>query len=225
MREVGIPTRYIVGYSVHEFSWLETQYIVRDRHAHAWTQVYIDGKWQTFDTTPPSWIAIEDRAASSWQYVRDVSSFIGFKLASAIAAINKIGRLKYLWWLIFPLGFILLRLVRQRSRRHLSAVRLEFHNATAIGTDSEIYSIERELNKSGLGRDRAETWQNWLQRLQKDLDDLAILGELNFIIEMHYRYSFDPRGISQQEREQLRTACQTWLEQYRLQKIDRENEF
>ena len=80
--------------------------------------------------------------------------------------------------------------------------------------------IERELNKLGLGRDRAETWQNWLQRLQNNLDNLAILGELNFIIEMHYRYGFDPQGISDRKRERLRTACQEWLEQYRLQTTD-----
>ena len=50
LRRVGIPTRYVVGYSVHELSQLEKQYIVRSRNAHAWTQVYVDGKWQTFDT-------------------------------------------------------------------------------------------------------------------------------------------------------------------------------
>ncbi|MGL5806077.1 MAG: transglutaminase-like domain-containing protein, partial [Xenococcaceae cyanobacterium] len=40
LRRLGIPTRYAIGYSVHEFSQLENQFIVRGRHAHAWTLVY-----------------------------------------------------------------------------------------------------------------------------------------------------------------------------------------
>ena len=217
LREVGIPTRYAVGYSVHEFSRLERQYIVRQRHAHAWTQVYIDGKWQSFDTTPPSWIAIENNAASNWQYVRDFSSFISFKLATAIASIKNASRLQYLWLLALPLAFILFKFARQRRKKQLTAIKIEQQTTIAVGADSEIYLIERELNKLGCPRDRAETWQHWLQRLQNDLDNLAILGELNLIIQMHYRYCFDPQSISDRQREQLRAACQAWLEQYKLQ--------
>ena len=221
LREVGIPTRYVVGYSVHEFSRLERQYIVRQRHAHAWTQVYINGKWQTFDTTPPSWIAIENNAASNWQYVRDLSSFINFKLQSAIVSIKN-DSLQYLWLLALPLAFILFRFTRQRKKRHLTAIKIEQHTAIAVGADSEIYLIEGELSKRGWGRDRSETWHNWLQRLQNDLDNLTILDELNFIIQMHYRYCFDPQGISDRERQQLKTACQAWLERYKLQETDKQ---
>ena len=219
LREVGIPTRYIVGYSVHEFSRLERQYIVRQRHAHAWTQVYIDGKWQTFDTTPQNWIAIENNAASNWQYIRDLSSFINFQLQSAIASI-KSASLQYLWLSALPIAFILFRFTRQRRKRGLTAIKIEQH--AIVGADSEIYLIERELNKLGWGRDRSETWQHWLQRLQNDLNNLPLLGELNFIIQIHYRYCFDPQGISDREREQLRTACQAWLEQYKLQEADKQ---
>ena len=222
LREVGLPTRYTVGYSVHEFSWLERQYIVRARHAHAWTQVYINGRWQTFDTTPPNWIAIENDAASDWQYVRDLSSFINFKLQSAIAGIKSASQLKYLWWLALPLAYILFRFTRQRQKRGITAVKIEQQTAIAVGADSEIYLIERELTKLGLGRDRAETWQHWLQRLQNDWDNLVTLDELNWIIQMHYRYCFDPHSISDREREQLRTACQKWLEQYKLQQTDKQ---
>ena len=84
-----------------------------DRHPHAWTQVYIDGKWQTFDTTPPSWSAIENNAAPNWQYVRNLSSFISFQLL-AIASIKSASRLQYLWLLALTLAFILFRFTRQR---------------------------------------------------------------------------------------------------------------
>lgn len=54
LRAAGISARYAVGLSVHEYSPLEGQYIARARDAHSWALVYIDGKWQDFDTTPKS---------------------------------------------------------------------------------------------------------------------------------------------------------------------------
>ncbi|HEY9768909.1 MAG TPA: transglutaminase-like domain-containing protein [Coleofasciculaceae cyanobacterium] len=217
LRGVGIPTRYAVGYSVHELSSLERQYIVRDRHAHAWTQVYLDGQWQAFDTTPSSWVAIEDNATSNWQYLQDLGSLIQFKFSQILAIIGNMGRLKYLWWFVFPLAFILVRqFTRQGHKRQLTALRIKPKESAelAVGEDSEIYLIEQELNKLGLIRDRAETWQDWLQRLQNISDNSAIFDGLNRIITMHYRYRFDPQGLSLEEREELRSACQAWLERY-----------
>ena len=52
LRAAGIPARYCRGYAVQEFSKLENRFIVRDRHAHAWTLAYVDGIWTNFDTTP-----------------------------------------------------------------------------------------------------------------------------------------------------------------------------
>jgi protein-glutamine gamma-glutamyltransferase len=54
LRSAGIPTRYVVGYSVHEYSPSEQQYIVRNSNAHAWVMAYVNGSWMTIDTTPAS---------------------------------------------------------------------------------------------------------------------------------------------------------------------------
>jgi protein-glutamine gamma-glutamyltransferase len=52
LRAAGIPTRYVVGYSVHEYSSAEQQYIVRARNAHAWVIAYANGAWVMIDNTP-----------------------------------------------------------------------------------------------------------------------------------------------------------------------------
>jgi transglutaminase-like putative cysteine protease len=74
LRAAGIPARYATGYSVQEFSRLEQAYVIRDRHAHAWTLVYHDGAWRDFDTTPPGWVNAEQAAASIWEPVADAWS-------------------------------------------------------------------------------------------------------------------------------------------------------
>ena len=219
LRAVGIPARYAVGYSVHEFSNLEQQYIVRSRNAHAWTQVYLNGKWQALDTTPASWIAFENRNKSSWQNIQDIFSWIWFKFAQLIALFKTLGKTKYLWLLALPLAIILIRQFTNRGqKRRLTAQRINQKNAAelTIGADSEIYLIEQELKQLGVQRDRAETWLNWLIRLQNTPETSDLANELDFIIQLHYRYRFDPRGINAQERAKLRSACQAWLEKSRL---------
>ncbi|MER3462222.1 MAG: hypothetical protein C4342_04260, partial [Armatimonadota bacterium] len=51
-RAVGIPARVATGYLVDGTSMEGEAYIIRDRHAHVWTEVYFDGiGWVSFDST------------------------------------------------------------------------------------------------------------------------------------------------------------------------------
>ena len=227
LRSVGIPTRYAVGYSVQELSKLEKQYIVRSRNAHAWTQVYINDRWQAFDTTPASWIAFENRRSSNWQNINDIFSWIGFKFSQLVAVFKNLGKTKYLWLLVLPLAVILIReFTNNNAKKRLTGQRIDRQDAanSAIGADSELYLIERELNKLGLKRDRAETWQDWLIRLQQTPESADIVNGLETIIKLHYRYCFDPQGISSQDRAKLRSVCNNWLERHQIDRqltIDR----
>ncbi|NJK28977.1 MAG: transglutaminase domain-containing protein [Acaryochloris sp. SU_5_25] len=65
LRAAGIPTRYAVGYSVHEYSPSEAQFIVRDRDAHAWVMAHVKGSWITVDTTPGNGISSETPVEST----------------------------------------------------------------------------------------------------------------------------------------------------------------
>ena len=50
----GIPSRLATGFSPGNYNILNGTFEVYEYHAHAWTQLFIDGKgWLTFDATPP----------------------------------------------------------------------------------------------------------------------------------------------------------------------------
>ncbi|MBE6024199.1 MAG: hypothetical protein E7231_13555 [Cellulosilyticum sp.] len=52
-RSIGIPAKYVTGYLVSEKSEETGRYIVREKDAHAFVEVYIAGYgWMTFDPTP-----------------------------------------------------------------------------------------------------------------------------------------------------------------------------
>jgi transglutaminase-like putative cysteine protease len=64
-RSQGIPARMVTGYRVFERSgngWA----IVRDRDAHAWAEVWLDGRWTTVEPTPPGSLAGENLPPPSW---------------------------------------------------------------------------------------------------------------------------------------------------------------
>ncbi len=81
LRAARIPARYAVGYSVQEFSDSEDCFVVRARHAHAWTLVYVDGMWRDLDTTPASWATAEEEATSFLEPLKDLLSYALFKFS------------------------------------------------------------------------------------------------------------------------------------------------
>jgi hypothetical protein len=79
LRQLGIPARYAAGYAVHETSG--TGFIVRERDAHAWCLAWNarTKAWEDFDTTPPSWVAIESERTAFWEKFSDVKSWLGLQ--------------------------------------------------------------------------------------------------------------------------------------------------
>lgn len=51
-RSLGIPARVAVGYATGEYDQATGAYTVRERDAHAWPELLIDGRWLAFEPTP-----------------------------------------------------------------------------------------------------------------------------------------------------------------------------
>lgn len=227
LRAAGIPARYAVGFSIHEYSPLEKKYTVRARNAHAWTLAYINGNWIDFDTTPESWISMEDAAASKLGIIGDIWSWFGFQISQGFGQIQQSKIFKY-WWLLIII-FVLLSLRQLSPKRKITRVKSQGKKLEAIapslypGSDSEFYLIEKALSESGFNRRPSESLKEWLDRLkegfQANLSNSDLIKELPAIIDLHYRYRFDPRGISSTERNLLKASIESWLERYR-QSID-----
>ena len=79
-RASGFPARLVTGYRIAEYNSLGDYYIVRERHAHAWSEIFLPERgWVTFDPSPlvgtalaedeitPTWRALMDYASVLWQ--------------------------------------------------------------------------------------------------------------------------------------------------------------
>jgi transglutaminase-like putative cysteine protease len=51
-RSLGIPARVSVGYATGTYDAASGSYLVYERDAHAWPELYIDGRWLPFEPTP-----------------------------------------------------------------------------------------------------------------------------------------------------------------------------
>jgi protein-glutamine gamma-glutamyltransferase len=213
LRAAGVPARYATGFSAQEYSRLEEAYIVRVRHAHAWTKAWIGGRWVDMDTTPPSWVTVEAAEASWLSPAGDLWAWLRFRLSQlggsrdedrTAATVIVVALMIALWF-----GW---RLYQQRRLMVFGGPRGPSGRAApAPGADSEFYRIERELAQSGLGREPGETVMAWIARIESVLPPARRADNLQEIAALHYRYRFDPAGLPAREREQLRTLALAWL--------------
>ncbi len=216
LRSLGIPARYATGYSVQEYSPLEKSFVVRRRHAHSWTLAYINGRWIDFDTTPPAWGALESDAAPWWEDGYDVFSWLMFQFSRWRWSADEEENSSDLLWLIVPLLAILIwRLVRgQRDSGGLRRERRQADRGIQPGADSDLYGLLRLLEKRGVARAVGEPLGAWLERLRHGDHTKSIVEIVDGILPIHYRYRFDPRGLNEEERADLRQCVRDWIVRY-----------
>lgn len=217
LRGAGIPARYAVGYSVHEYSPLERRYLVRSRDAHAWTLVYLGGHWQVLDTTPPDWRAQEQALTSPLQSLSDTLSFLSYQASSGLQQLGELESQRVLLLMLPVFAYVLIRSLQQIRAQRQNTPLAPIAAAAAqdiprLGLDSELFLIEQWLKEQGFERSPAEPLRQWAERVGEQIPSPhgQILKE---ILTLHYRYRFDPQGLSAAERTELAQRSQDWLQQ------------
>ena len=217
LRAAGVPARYAVGYSLQEYSALEKRYVVRDRHAHSWAIAYINDRWRDVDTTPTVWADVEQEHTSLLEPLRDWLSWIAYSFAAWRWGEQEWEARDYLGWALIPLTLLLGWRLLSRERvkaRARSAQQLGKPLRTA-GADSELYLVEGRLHTLGFSRGPGESLLHWLRRIEAStaLPAQACIG-LRRLLDLHYRYRFDPAGLDVADRDRLKAQAHAWLREY-----------
>jgi protein-glutamine gamma-glutamyltransferase len=192
LRAAGIPARYATGYSVMEYSPLEEGYVVRARHAHAWTRAWVGGRWIDLDPTPPDWFGEEtSRLAPAWEKFADYLRWAAYRWSQ-----REELQANDAWWAVLALLVAFLGWRLLRGKRVLRGSRTAAAQARKYpGTDSEFYELTKALPPRAAG----ETLTAWLARVAP--------GKYDDALRLHLRYRFDPQGLSGEERRRLRELC------------------
>lgn len=197
LRALGIPARYVTGYSVQEYSRLEQAFVVRSRHAHAWSEAFVDGRWIEVDTTPATWLGIEEDAAPWWRPAADLGSFIWRRLGELRREAFAGDHIAAGW----GSAALLLLLLLWFGRRHWrGAIRTpgkvgsgDTANAPPSAEVQAFHSLEQQFAELGLGRHAGEAPRIWLTRLAIEgcsVIDAAGLLRAQQVIEALYRQRY-----------------------------------
>ena len=209
LRAAGIPARYATGFAVEDWSAWEGAWIVRERHAHAWTRAFINGQWRDIDTTPPVWFAEEEALAPLGQKLVDFLRWAGFRWST-----RDDGDTRVLAWVVVGLAAMIMvwklvtegGLVRLAERGRASAT-------ARPGEDSEFFAVEASLARH-VPRATGEALLDWLPRAARNLE-ANTRADLNEAASLHYRYRFDPLGLDAGARTLLAARCRSLLESLR----------
>lgn len=208
LRQMGFSARYAVGYAVHEASG-SGRYVVRQRDAHAWCLVWNNAVWLDFDTTPGSWIDAEAQRASRFQALSDFWARISFEISRVRWGQSHLRQ--YLIGTSLPvLAILLIQILRTRRKRKGGAKTTPRAPVSWPGLDSEFYEVERALANRGVPRLPNEPISEWLIRACSGADLASRQDALRELLRLHYRYRFDPLGLSVEDRARLKrraTEC------------------
>jgi hypothetical protein len=215
LRRLNIPTRYAVGYAVHETSG--SGYVVRLRDAHAWCLVWNPKTqyWDNLDTTPASWVEQENKNASAFQWLQDAWVRLGFEFAKLRWGQSHL-RLYLLIGIIPGLAVLFWQIIfrrRNRQKKLSSGKQAEIFDWP--GLDSEFYQLEKKLADRGVVRGSSEPLNEWLARIATTPGLTELCAPMQEILRLHYRYRFDPLGLSPGDREILGKEVKSCLEALR----------
>ena len=202
LRAAGVPARYATGYAAMEYSALEGAWLVRARHAHAWSRAYVDGHWVDVDLTPPSWLESEAELAPAWERLLDLARWAIFRWST-----RSEEETSPLWWLAAGLLSVILawRIVKERRAVRLGSTTTPvFQRRT--GADSEFYALERLLGERFRPRAPHEPLSAWFLEIKKQLKD-EDEKQIRTLLDLHHRHRFDPRGLTPEERAALRRGA------------------
>ena len=212
LRELKIPTRYAVGYMVHEKSG--SGFVVRERDAHAWCQVWNDKhkRWQDFDTTPAVWVSVEGERKSPLQWLEDFWSWTRFQFSKFRWGQTHLRN--YVLITLAPVLALLLGQIifRQKRKRQKSPEPGGAGNTVWPGLDSEFYLIEQKLAARGVPRQKNEPLTDWLERTTTDSTLVNLRKPLRELLRLHYCCRFDPRGLDEQRRQELKRGARSVLD-------------
>ena len=215
LRQAGIPTRYATGFIAHEYSPISRQIIVRNRDAHAWTKVFINGRWEDFDTTPSSFLEYDARIAPPF-WLTDIFSYIGFNLSRLRHETGKDLFETYGILLLLPLGVILFFRLRKAGQiKRLRPDRtVKKGPVTDIETDA-VLELEAALAKAGHARQPSETRLNWAKRISPHLNVSLPASELFQVITLYNFHRFSREKLTPEQKAKLDCRLSLFLASFK----------
>ena len=176
-RIAGIPSRVVSGYKADHESKIENYIVVKQKNAHAWVELYLDGRgWVRYEPTASAYRNLDERTKSEYNELFDRINnrymYVKYMISNWILGYDRLKQLRilnsllndtiYLLKFIFSiLGMILLSLI--------------FFYLLSSSKPKDRLTKQKEmlfkiLRKYGLKKEQNETMESFFKRSQIDLN-------------------------------------------------------
>lgn len=165
-RAAGVPARVVIGYRVAEENAIGRYWIVREKNAHAWTEVYLPGRgFVTVDTTPADPLAQNaPHRASFAGAILDVAAAAWVKLKARVTILD-----------LAPAGAIVIAAgLLARWIRRPARARAKEERARAAPPPPSLVALLEALRRIGTARAESEPIEQLAARVE-DAEVAAVL--------------------------------------------------
>ncbi|MGQ9617627.1 MAG: transglutaminase TgpA family protein [Candidatus Aminicenantia bacterium] len=215
LRHLGIPSRVVNGFKRGDFNPTGGYYVVREKDAHSWVEVYLDGKgWIPFDPTPSvpetserniflimrdTWDAIQfwwDRNFVTFSLGRQIGLYFEFyQLLRSIGLVFQ--KLKFL--IVIPvcmLAIYLIFLLKNRKRKTEKIEEEKNHPQKRISPVKFYNSFLKIVRAKGFKIYEYETPFEFLERI---IDRFFEIEELKFLTNAYYKVRFGGKQLGKDD--------------------------
>lgn len=216
LRTMNIPSRYTVGYAIAEHSGLENKYIIRSRHAHAWAEAYIGGRWIVVDTTPSEWPERDAQNGSNFEYVFDIVSFFNHKYDLYRIGQGPDYRAFLSFVVVLLTAFLAVKIYRRMRFDRSVKLADKAGERTFHRIVTPLTPLLDEVKEFNDKKSSDESVTAWVRRCGSwhSFDEL----EFARLYQLHLRMRFDPQGVSANGKRELRQGAEKYLQELRENK-------
>ncbi len=211
LRLYGIPSRYVVGYVITEKSWLERKYVVRERHAHAWAEAFVDNKWIIVDTTPADWVEKDLEQASMSGAAQDIFSLIRHQYRLFQIGSGTENTLIYSAIVIVLTSYLVFRIYRRMKIKQVEGDKIIVKLRLFERVLSPFSAVIDACIQTEIPRREKESLIDWAARAHpwQVFDHLLF----TYLYHLHLQLLYDPLGLSVEEGELLRIGSEKFLKE------------
>ncbi|MDQ6971715.1 MAG: DUF3488 and transglutaminase-like domain-containing protein [Mariprofundaceae bacterium] len=158
-RSLGIPARVVNGYYGGEWNQTGDFLVLRQQHAHAWVEVWLDDHWQRYDPTPASRWQLSGVYFKGLEHAWDTVRLSWYRYVLEFGARDRAGLLQQLgqWMKGHAAGLFLLLLLISLLHLLMRSIRWQ---GRPVPADRCRVVLDRWLLRHGIRRHHWQTFSS-----------------------------------------------------------------